>query len=84
MKMSTILWAKFESVGYPTLTIKLQGSNRVICAEFIKWLTTVKMGSQLRITMTRSEAELESGRGAMIPNDILSEFEGLLSEEGVD
>lgn len=85
MKMTTVLWAKFESVGYPKLTQKLQGTNTAIAKAFILWLANVKMGSQLRITMTRSESELELGRGVnMISNDILSEFEDALSVEGVE
>lgn len=80
MKMSTKLWARFQSHGYPNATVTVNDTIRVIIGEYIKWLATVKMGTRITIVMTRSEAELEKGRGETIGEDILSEFAHLLTD----
>lgn len=83
MKMTTQVWAKLENKGKPADTIKFEGTNREVVLKFANWLGEVYMGNYLRLTIARSEVELEAAttRGnsnIAETNDLMGELEQFL------
>ena len=78
MRATTELHWLFESVGKPQNTQQGKGSLREAVAAQIKWLESVYMGSKIRVTLARNEADLfpaSSGANSSMSN----EFESMLS-----
>lgn len=89
MRLTTRVWAKFESKGRPAETITV-GPEQVgiIARRLVGWLVDTSMGHCLKITIARSEDELErltrTGQSHMpgAGEELLANFEAALSELG--
>lgn len=86
MRGSTELWAKFESVGYPTKTHVQFGTLNQIILAFAKWSMSdgLYMGSQVRLILARTEPELETARGKVAIETFEAELEALMNQESDD
>ena len=62
MRSTTEVWAKFESKGHPNKTTITNGNATRVVLAFAKWLFAegLYMGSQIQLTLARSEAELKT------------------------
>lgn len=91
MKMSTRVWARFESVGKPLSTWMTPENGMEVgkaMLELARWMQGVYMGSHIRITFARSLEELEAAtqgkRTSQVNEDMLSQLESLISQETLD
>lgn len=94
MRLTTKMYAKFESVGKPSHTVRLDESTmQEIILEFAKWIPTIHMGSHLRIIVGRSphEVDFHSGSihrnnsGTQINEDMLAqELESMLAQANLN
>lgn len=82
MKMSTTVWAQMESPGRPAATRRVNGPVSHVVMQFAKWMAEAYMGSHIRLTIARTEIELESilsRKATMTPDeDMLSELESFI------
>jgi hypothetical protein len=87
MKPSTLIWAKFESKGKPQDTELHNLPTREVIIKLAEWTLRVPMGSYMRITFARTQAELEQastpyGRAAVEPeSDMMEELRLLLEQD---
>lgn len=80
MRLDTEVWMKFESKGKPALNRTFNGTVMGGVRELLAWITTTPMGHCMKLTVARSEVELEKltregGRGK--PSDkeaMMAEF----------
>lgn len=88
MKPTTVVSAKFESIGKPAATVTITDETVTRTAiELARWLTTVYMGSHIRVTIARSPAELKlhtsrshAGDTNAVSLDLMSEIESILAQ----
>lgn len=80
MRANTIVWAKFESVGKPNQTTTHNGDIRYIATQFAAWLLSTPMGHKMRITLARTEGELNDRRSAD-KLELMEELESILANE---
>ena len=80
MRLSSEVWAKFESKGKPEFNHTMHGALGIVMKEALKWAFHSYMGHYMKITLARTEAELNnatSHRGATLAERTaaLAEFE---------
>lgn len=75
MKLTTEVWAKFESKGYPEKTIIINGTMNHVVLEFAKWIREpgVYLVSKMSCTIAKTEDELHEDRKRRLNVD--SDFE---------
>ena len=92
MRMSTRVWALFESKGRPGVTLRIEDESvAAMIKALVGWLAESTMGHYMRITIARSAEELNqltaSGSAANlvaaadVAAEIDSMLEGLLDDE---
>lgn len=59
MRLDTVVWMKFESKGKPEETVAVNGTVLEGLRSLLDWISRVPMGHCMRLTIARSEAELE-------------------------
>jgi hypothetical protein len=77
MRATTELHWLFESVGKPQNTQQGKGSVREALRAQVEWLDSVYMGSKIRVTLARSEADLFPAKSGGT-SSMVSEFESML------
>lgn len=83
MKLSTKIWAKFESKGKPESTKIINGQLGQVIRDLTQWLWEVRMGHRIVITLGRTEADVSDSTGkASLLNDLDELFSQLESGEG--
>lgn len=86
MKLTTEVWAKFESKGKPADTLKINGTTREIIEKLIPWLAKIYMGSYIRITIARDEYDLVQATEAakkLVDKTMGVDLESVLLEQGI-
>jgi hypothetical protein len=87
MKPATMLWAKFESKGKPDATQKHNCSMRDAILRLGEWMLSVNMGSYIRVTLARTEQELEAMSQAnqrtpiSADTDMLAELQEMMAQD---
>lgn len=81
MKPETKVWLKCESIGRPADTLVMQCSVREAMKVQANWILGVYMGSKIRISMARTEAELADDRRTAAQNDVMADLESILGAE---
>lgn len=84
MKLSSQVWMKLESVGRPNDTKIIHATVRESMFHLAGWLNEVYMGSKIRITLARTQAELEESKRSSDVKDMLAELDGLLANDAPD
>lgn len=92
MRMSTKVWAQLESVGKPTMTKTMRGvSVHDFALGFARWITTIHMGSHLRVIVARSDEDLarllSRGTGVLAPDtteSMMSILESMIAQDSLD
>ena len=79
MRPTTVIFAKFESIGHPDKTLDFHGSTKDMMEKLIRWIFTVHMGSKLRITVGRRESDVRTIQKG-VHEDIMDLMEQTLSE----
>lgn len=69
MRRDTKVWAKFESIGKPKETRVINGSMYEIVMSFADWIQDVYMGSCIKMTIARTEHEMERNSAKWIRSD---------------
>lgn len=88
MRLTTEVWAKFESKGRPNETRVVNNQVGLVAKELLGWLVEVPMGHYIRVTIARTESELEQhsqmgGKSKdQIRDSLLGDFEKALEELG--
>jgi hypothetical protein len=89
MRLTTEVWAKFESKGRPGDTKVIHDQIGLVARQLLSWLVDTAMGHCLRITVARTQDELErltrpgGGREASERSaELLGDFEAALAELG--
>lgn len=84
MRLDTVVWMKFESKGKPEAT-QVMGRPLIECLKALaQWIGSTPMGHCMKITVARSQAELEklTREGGKMPSaardEIMSELMGEL------
>jgi hypothetical protein len=89
MRLTTEVWAKFESKGKPDSTLVVNKEIGFVARDFLKWLTEVTMGHNIRVTIARTKHEMErltqSGKSGSqdMHDSLLGDFEKALEEMGL-
>ena len=82
MKLTTLIWAQMESKGRPVHTRRINDSVSRVILEFAKWMGEAYMGANIRLTIARTEGELEVALSRKTTNapdeDMMSELVALL------
>lgn len=83
MKESTIVWAKFESKGYPDKTMTMQGTTKEIAIAWFKWTleSGVYLASRMIMTIARTEAELDATSNQAAADDLSDELDAILNRQ---
>ncbi len=88
MKLNTMIWAQMESKGRPVHTRRINDSVSRVILEFAKWMGEAYMGASIRLTIARTEAELEVALSRKTSNapdgDMMTELTALLNEESYE
>lgn len=81
MKPETKVWLKCESIGRPADTLVMQCSVREAMKVQAQWILGVYMGSKIRISIARTEAELGDDRRSAATNDVMADLESILGSD---
>lgn len=86
MKLSTHLWAKFESKGYPAKTIVVNGTISTILKDFIAWLTEegLFLNSAIVLTMGKTEESVSikrRGQSSADEDAMMAELAALIGDD---
>lgn len=83
MKLGTQVYARFESKGRPSDTRDCQGTLSHVTMQMARWLQEIYMGSHIRVTMARSELELNDhcgrGKASESAEEFKADLEALLT-----
>jgi hypothetical protein len=79
MKQTTMVWAKFQSIGHPESTEIYNLPVRDVVVRFARWILSVKMGSRIEVVFGRNESDVNvSGKS---PDDMVAMLEELMANE---
>lgn len=78
MKPHTEVWLRCESVGRPKSTMTHYGRLDECIRKLVEWLMSAYMGSKIRISFARTEAELGADRRSADVADIMGDLESLI------
>lgn len=82
MKPTTEVWYRFESVGRPECLRQDKATVRTLTLDLANWLLATYMGSKIRITLARTEEELNERSNRAPPDDMIAELERIMATGG--
>lgn len=87
MRLTTEVWARFESKGRPSATLTLNKQLGFVAKDFVPWLLEHAMGHYIKVTIARSKDELERWSrdiqaGKESQDALLNDFNSALADLG--